>query len=324
MDIRRARPEDYEAVVSFTEDTWPDREARDYIPRVYPDWIAGDDGAQRTFVADAGDESGGVPSENVAGIVQGVLLSEHEAWAQGMRIHPGHRGRGLSTVLNDAVFEWAARRGAVVCRTMVFSWNVAGLGGARAAGFDPAAEFRWAHPDPSPEPDSAGSPGEDEPSAVGVDVVSDPDAAWNYWRGSDGRDALRGLTLDLDESWAVSELTLADLRRAAEETALFATRRGSGHSGSTRGLAYRVRDYERETDGGTTERWAEYGLGAWADVDSARALFGALARDAAGLGADRTRVLVPETPRHVTDVAVTRTELDEEPDFVFEADLSAW
>lgn len=201
---------------------------------------------------------------------------------------------------------------------MVFSWNVAGLGGSRAVGFEPAAEFRWAHP----EPDEGSTP--ETAGIAGHDVVADADAAWHYWGDSDARDALRGLALDMDESWAVSELTRADLRRAADETAVFAVQYGSGRAGATRGLAYRVRDYERETDEGTTERWAVYGIAAWADLDSAEALFEAIARDAAGLNADRTRVLIPETPRHVSDAAAARVGTSEEPDFVFEADLSTW
>jgi len=326
VEFRQARPEDYEAVAAFTRDTWPDRDGRDYIPRIYHDWIDGDGATQRTFVADAGDETGATPSENVAGIVQGVLLSEHEAWAQGMRVNPDYRGQGLSTALNEAVFDWAAERGAVACRNMVFSWNTAGLGGLRAAGFDPATEFRWAHPEPDADADAGGD------GDVGdARVVPDPDAAWHYWTGSDARDALRGLALDGDESWAVSELTRADLWRAADETAVFAVqrsdgravRRDDGRARGTRGLAYRVRDYERETDDGRTERWAEYGVGAWADVEAARALFAAVARDAAGVDADRTRVLIPERPRHVTDAAWARAGVSDEPVFAFEADLSS-
>jgi hypothetical protein len=245
-----------------------------------------------------------------------------------MRVDPNYRGEGLSGPLNEALFDWAATRGAAVCRNMVFSWNAAGLGGARAAGFDPCTEFRWAHPEPSTETDPD------------LTVREDPDAAWSYWQRSEARERLRGLALDSGESWALSTLTRADLHRAAEEQRMF-----SVHDGGTRGLAYRVREYEREVrsdgdnenesetndidDGGDeedsnpeTERWAEYGVGAWADVESARALFAAIAADAATLDADRTRVLLPETPRHVSDAAVCRVETSAEPDFVLEIDLT--
>jgi GNAT superfamily N-acetyltransferase len=311
--VRQARPEDYDAVVAFTENTWPGR-GEDYIPRIYHDWIADDGENQRTFVVEY--------DGSVAGICQAVSLTEYEAWAQGMRVDPAHRGEGLSGPLNEALFDWAATRGAVVCRNMVFSWNAAGLGGARAAGFGPCTEFRWAHPEPSTE------------SEPDLTVRGDPDAAWSYWQRSDARERLRGLALDSEESWALSTLTRADLHRAAEEQRVF-----SVHNGGTKGLAYRVREYEREvTDDGNesdgesandrnesnpeTERWVEYGVGAWADVESARSLFAAIAADAATLDADRTRVLLPETPRHVSDAAVCRVETSAEPDFVLEVDLT--
>jgi GNAT superfamily N-acetyltransferase len=298
VHVRQASPEDYEAVVEFTRGTWADREASDYISEIYHEWIAGDGERQRTFVADAG--------EDIAGICQGVMLSDHEAWAQGMRVNPDYQDMGLSTKLNDALFAWARERGATLCRNMVFSWNTAGLGGSRAAGFDPRMEFRWAHPEPDPGRDGAEADHE---------VVTDPDVAWSYWQRSQARAALAGLGLDMDESWAVAELTRERLHRAADETRVFAVKKDGTH-----GMAHRVRDYERERDG-KTERWAEYGVGAWTDLDAARALFDAISADAAELDADRTRVLIPETPRHVSDAAAARVAVSEEPDFVFEAPL---
>ncbi|WP_049898679.1 GNAT family N-acetyltransferase [Halococcus agarilyticus] len=328
ITIRQARPDDYEGVAKFTRETWADRESGDYIPEIYHEWIAGDGDRQRTFLADAGDD--------VAGICQGVCLSDHEAWAQGMRVNPDYRGEGLSTQLNDALFRWARERGATVVRNMVFSWNAAGLGGSRAVGFAPLCEFRWAHPDPDPD---ATLP---EPYTI----TADADAAWSFWRRSDAQSALSGLALDADESWAMAELTREGLHRAADETRVFAVSReddttaeggvstseasgGSSEQGSdgadreddgTRAMAHRVRDYERETDGGI-EQWAEYGVGAWTDLGAARALFRAISADAAAVGADRTRVLVPETPRHVSDAAAAHVAMGENPDFVLEAAL---
>lgn len=298
IHIRQAAPEDYEAVEAFTRETWTDRDAGDYIPNIYHEWIAGDGDRQRTFVADTGDD--------IAGICQGVLLSEYEAWAQGMRVNPDYRGAGLSTKLNDALFDWARERGATVCRNMVLSWNDAGLGGSRAAGFEPKTEFRWAQP----EPDA------DAVAGLNYEIFEDPDAAWGYWQRSDARTALSGLTLDMNESWALAELTRERLHRLADETRVFAVAR----AGEARGMAYRARDYEREHDG-EREHWAEYGVGAWDDLDTTRTLFDAISTDAAELGADRTRVLIPETPRHASDVAAVRVGLSENPDFVLEAPL---
>lgn len=91
----------------------------------------------------------------------------------------------------------------------------------------------------------------------------------------------------------------------------------------TRATTYRTRTVERETEAGGTETWAEYGAGCWTDADACRALFAAIAADAAALGADRTRVVVPETARHVSDAALVRTDLSDYGDFVTAADLTA-
>jgi GNAT superfamily N-acetyltransferase len=299
LTVRAAREDDYEAVAAFTRNTWADREGTDYIPQVYHDWIAGDDDRKRTVVADSGDD--------IAGICQAVMLSPYEAWAQGMRVNPAFRGQGVSYALNDALFEWASEQGATVCRNMVFSWNVAGLGGSRAVGFEPVTEFRWAHPEPDPD------------ATPELTVENDPAMAWSYWTNSVAREHLNGLSLDLGESWALSELTRENLQHAANEKRVFAVL-----NDGVCGVAYRVRTYERESSEGDeneTEQWVEYGIGAWSGLPAARSLFAAISADAAAVGADRTRVLIPETSQYVSDAAWLRAGISDEPDFVLEADL---
>lgn len=297
--VRQARPEDEEAVVAFTADTWSDRDASDYIPSVFAEWVEADGPDQRTFVLDVED---GV---DVAGICQGVMLSEHESWAQGMRMNPEYRGRGLSQRLTDAIFEWARKRGATVMRNMVFSWNVAGLGQSRAAGFDPCTEFRYARP----EPDSEAEP----PLSIG----SDPTGAWTFWGRCDARTHLKGLAMDDDESWALSELTPELLRTVAADDRLYTV-----HDHGIRGFTYRDRVYERENDAGELEKWALYGVGAWDTPTAAASVLAVAARDAADVGADRTRVMIPEGVRWVSDVAAARGTVAAEPDFVMAADLT--
>jgi len=119
--VRQARADDAPAVAAFTRDTWSDRDANDYLPDAFPRWVETDGERQRTFVLDV---AGGA---DVAGVCQGVLLSEDEGWAQGMRVNPAYRGRGLSVRLSKAVFDCGRDRGAAVVRNMVFWWNVAGL-----------------------------------------------------------------------------------------------------------------------------------------------------------------------------------------------------
>lgn len=293
VEIRPARADDVEDVVSFTEDTW---EGGDYIPHVFEDWVAADDDDQRTFVADLDGQA--------VGLVQFTLVSGYEAWSQGMRVAPEARGEGVGQALNVAGFEWARERGARVARNMIFSWNVQGLGLARAIGFEPVASFRWTYP----EADAAAT-GE-------ASVVADPDAAWAYWTDSETRSALAGLALDTGESWCLSELTRDRLVRAAEDDRLVVIQ-----DGGTAGFAYRTRIVDREHDG-TEIPHAEYGVAAWRDLEAARELYAAIRRNAAAAGAERCRVLVPEDPMVVSDSAAARVEVGDEPDFVCRRDLT--
>ena len=295
IGLRRATHDDYEDVAAFTADTWERRS--DYIPDVYHDWVTGTD--RRTLVADAGDD--------IAGIAQAVLLSPTEAWTQGLRVNPSFRGQGIGTALTRALLNWARDQGAAVARNMVFSWNEAGLGQSRSVGYEPVAEFRWAHPDPAPD------------TAMPATVCANVDAGWAFWTASEARQQLAGLGLAIDESWALRELTPDLLARTATETNLLVL---VGESGArTRGLAYRTRTVERDGEE-RTERWAEYGLGAWANCEAAETLLRAVAVDAAACDADRTRVLIPESPGPVSDAALLRTGLADYPDFVLAADLT--
>jgi GNAT superfamily N-acetyltransferase len=292
VTVRRARPADADAVAAFTDDTWDEFDGGDYIPEVFPEWVAGDDERQYTAVA----ERDGA----VVGCCQVVALSATEAWTQGMRVHPDHRGEGVARALDDACREWARDRGTTVVRNMVFGWNAQGLGAARRLGYRPRAEFRWVHP----EPDAAAGDGLRDTTGV------DPDTAWSDWQNSDACRAMAGLALDPGESWALSTWTRERAEQAATEDRLVTA------GDEVRALAWRTRVDERGD-----ERTAVYGATAW-EEGSADALVDAIRRDAAAVDADAVRALVPETPRHVADAAATGARLGEHPDFVLEATLT--
>lgn len=294
VEIREAEASDVEDVVAFTEDTW---EGGDYIPRVFEDWVESGDDTQVTYVADLDGQA--------VGLVQFTLVSEYEAWTQGMRVAPEARGHGVGRALNATGFRWARSRGATVVRNMIFSWNVQGLGLARAIGFEPVASFRWTYPLA------------DADAAVGSDVVADPDAAWSFWTTSAARETLAGLALDTEESWCLSELGRERLAAAAGDDALVVVQ-----DQGTAGFAYRNRLIDREYEGEEVPH-AEYGVAAWRDLGAARDLYGAIRRDAATVGADRCRVLVPEDPMVVSDAAAARVEVGDDPDFVCSRDLTA-
>lgn len=299
VSVRQARAADLDAVAAFTRETWADRDSEDYIPRVFEQWVETDGPTQRTFVLDVND------GEDVAGVCQGTLLSDWEGWAQGMRVNPEYRGLGVSKKLSNAIFEWARDAGAVVVRNMVFSWNVAGLGQSRAVGFEPCAEFRFARPEPDADAEPA------------LDIGADAAGAWSFWTGSDARTDLRGLAMDPEESWALSELTRERLAAAAEEDRLLTVA-----DGGVVGFAVRAYTFERENDAGETVTWALYAVGAWSTPEAARALYCAVARDAASVDAAETRVAIPESVRWVSDTAFARVPVADEPDFVMTADLT--
>ncbi|MDS0222077.1 GNAT family N-acetyltransferase [Haloarcula sp. S1AR25-5A] len=287
--VRTARHDDYEDVVDLTSDVWPDRVMADYIPDVFRDWVEADGPDRKTLVVDV--------DGHAVGLCQAVMLTDTEAWFQGMRVDPDHRGRGFGSLLTERLIDWAADAGASVGRNMVFSWNEAGLGQSLAAGFEAATSFRWAQPEPRAEtPDAS--------------VKNDPATASRYWQESEGREALAGLALDSDESWALSTLTRETLDRLATDQTVLTV-----GGDEPRGMACRVRTTESDGD-----LLAEYAVGVWDDVAAAQALFSAIAADAATLGVDSTRVLIPETPRHVAQAAYAGGNIDDCPDFVFEID----
>lgn len=310
ITVRQAHPEDEDDVVAFTSDTWSDRrDDGDYIPRVFADWVESDGPDQRTFVLDVND------GEDIAGILQAVMLSPYEGWTQGMRVNPEYRGLGLSRPLSNAAFEWCRDRGARVARAMVFSWNVAGLGQSGSVGFEPVAEFRFANP----EPDATATVSDDRHKKVVVATgdEADPIAAWSYWSRSEAREALSGLAMDDGESWSLSELPRDRLEDAADDDRLITVEQAG-----IAGFTYRDRTYERTSPDGTSRTTALYAVAGWETEAAARGLYRAIARDAAAVDADRTRVLIPEGPRWVGQTARARVPVSDYPDFVIEADLT--
>lgn len=300
LTVRPATAADVEPVADFTEGTWPDRRP-DYLPRVFDRWVseAGEDRRPLVAVAD------GRP----VGVVHVALLGRNEAWCQGLRIHPQHRRRGIAERLTTAAFDWAADRGAVVARVLVFAWNAAGLGFARAVGFEPVSAFRWGHP----EPDAGDAPAHEPPTVERIRTPTDAGSAWQFWQRSDARTALAGLALAADEPWTLVDLDRSTLEAAAREGRLLVVA-----DGGIRAFAFHRRDLDR--DG---VRWAEYGAAAWTDRSTARWVLAGIARDAADRGADRIRVPVPETARALTAVAGAGVDLGESAYVVLAADLTA-
>lgn len=110
--VRPARPEDRDAVFAFCAHTWA---GGDYIPFAWDAWLA--DGSGALLVAAAG--------ERPVGLAHVALLSEEEAWLEGVRVDPQERRRGIGRLLVSRALVAAREHGALVARMMTGSSNVA-------------------------------------------------------------------------------------------------------------------------------------------------------------------------------------------------------
>lgn len=114
VEIRRARPEDRDAVLAFSKHTW---DWGDYIEYVWDEWLADPRGYLFIAVID------GQP----VGVAHLRLLNVTEAWLEGMRVDPNFRLRGIGKALYDAELVEAMRRGATMVRYVTESTNLGSI-----------------------------------------------------------------------------------------------------------------------------------------------------------------------------------------------------
>lgn len=292
ISLRKATIDDRGAVDALCTDIWPEH-GPDYLPRVYADWIEGDD--KHTLLAER--------DGTCLGIAQCVKLTENEAWCQGLRVHPDWRGNGVAKQLLHRLFEWARTNGATVARSMVYSWNAAGMGIAQAAGFRPVTSFRWAYP--------AVSANGSQPRFDGFGDIS-----WEVWSSSEAATWLNNLGLSTKESWALVEYTPERIRELGTDDRTYAI-----VEDDTRAVTIRGREYS-ETIDDSSVLGQEYVFATWSSPDAMQELFDAISADAHATGAERARVLLPELPSYVAAVASNRTAIDDAPHYIFGADLT--
>ena len=89
--VRRARPEDREAILAMSRGIWG---GTDYLPLVWDRWLADDKGLLLTATLD------GRP----VGMSKITILSPGEVWLEGLRLHPDLHGRGLTRQINRVAF----------------------------------------------------------------------------------------------------------------------------------------------------------------------------------------------------------------------------
>ncbi len=206
--LRPARPEDKAAIAVFTQETFS---WGDYIERRFDAWLADPDSL--TVVAEAGGEA--------VGLARGALLSPAEAWAQGLRVHPDHRRRGLGAALLEYVAAWAAAHDARVMRLSAEAGNAPALALFARLGFREIGS--WLAADravTSGKPATAGNGGRRVPAPERLTPAPpfEADAAMLAWAAGPLERAAHGL---FTRDWACRRLTGADLEAAARRRSLW-------------------------------------------------------------------------------------------------------
>ena len=110
LQIRPAQAADRDAVVAFCARIW---EGHDYVPNVWDEWLNDPQGIFLTAQQD------GVP----VAVARAVFPTPDEAWLEGMRVDPDHRGAGIALAVSAALGEEAGKRGARVVRLMTMGNN---------------------------------------------------------------------------------------------------------------------------------------------------------------------------------------------------------
>jgi GNAT superfamily N-acetyltransferase len=211
--VRPARPEDREAIIAFTQGTFP---WGDYIYRVFDDWLAAPGGL--TLVA----EVEGRP----VGLARAALLSPTEAWAQGLRVHPDHRRRGLGSALLGALADWAAGQGARVIRLSSEDTNTAAGALIPTVGFRPVGRWLIVEKDDlqaRPAPKRNGGRRAPAADRLRPAPAAEAEAAMISWSGGPLEAASHGL---FSRHWSCRRLTLRDLAEAAGRGRLWQGRPG--------------------------------------------------------------------------------------------------
>ncbi len=127
--VRLARPEDRDAVLAFCARTSPDG---DYIEYVWDHWIRDERGALLVAVA----------GERPLGIAHTRMLSEDEAWLEGILVDPRERRQGVGRMLVSRALVASRERGAAVARLFTEADNRAAHALFATFGFTRVAEVR--------------------------------------------------------------------------------------------------------------------------------------------------------------------------------------
>ena len=189
--VRRARAEDRGAVIAFCATIW---DGEDYVPYVWDDWLRDERGA--LLVAVAGDRP--------VGLVHVRMMSDDEAWLEGIRVDPAERRQGIGRALTSRALVEAREHGAAVARLMTSADNTASQGLVARFGFVRVAEVMRYEATKATDSGVHGS----ERSAMRLGS-NDFERVWDWLEQSNLRPFSGGLEMDY---WAARALTEPTLR----------------------------------------------------------------------------------------------------------------
>ncbi|MGD1702817.1 N-acetyltransferase family protein [Dapis sp. BLCC M229] len=109
VQVRLARAEDREPVLAFCQHTWENQS--DYIHLVWDKWFAEPEG--RLFVA--------VVNDLPVGIARVFMVSDSEAWWEGLRVDRAYRGQGIARILNSQREQFLRENNVKISRCIVRS-----------------------------------------------------------------------------------------------------------------------------------------------------------------------------------------------------------
>lgn len=128
VNIRLATADDRDAVDYIASKTW---EGRDYLPRVFNDWLADSEGAFNVMTYRG----------QVVALSKLSKLGDDEWWLEGLRVHPDYQGRGLARIMHHYCVAQARQMGEGVVRFATSGRNEAILKLAAETGFRLVGEY---------------------------------------------------------------------------------------------------------------------------------------------------------------------------------------
>lgn len=199
--LRPANEEDAAAIATFTADTFS---WGDYVSEGFATWLKDPDVA----VVVAVDES-----DTAVALAKVRMLAPREGWLAAARVHSDHRRQGLASALNDWCVDWVGRRGGLVARLQIETWNEPAQAQVVSLGYRPVASvingFR-AVGSTDLAPVTNGGRRSATPDSLQQSPAAEAESAYVAWATSDLARAAHGLFAS--ETWAWRRVGAHDVR----------------------------------------------------------------------------------------------------------------